>query len=49
MLESSAVLEASTLPAFITPEMEVAILNRENAINFIKTYQDVYGRDMSDA
>lgn len=28
--------------------MEVAILNREDTINFIKTYQDVYDWDQSD-
>lgn len=29
--------------------MDVVILNRENAKNFIKTFQRVYGRDPSDA
>lgn len=34
-------------PASITPKMEVAGFNRQNAQNFIKTYHTIYGRDPS--
>lgn len=33
---------------FITREIEDVALNKENALNFIKTYHTIYGQDSSD-
>lgn len=48
MLASLKVTGVLASPTLLTLEMEFTILNREDAKNLVKTYQDFYYRDLSD-
>lgn len=48
MLSSSQVVGTLTLPALLTPKIEVSILNREDAIDYVNAYRKAYGQDPSD-
>lgn len=49
MFASSEVARASSFPALLALDIDVAILNREDAKKIIKNHQKAYGRDLNDA